>query len=192
MRNARNFLAAILLGVVCLSGSSAWAADSKPEGKDDGSTIGEIRTQKLKGFTFFYGTMRVTLLTFPFKLAVLLPDLQKALDSVHARATGPMVLIFRGALDDAAGEYDVEIGFPVAEKTPGVKDFKVRDVPEYDCMSVLYTGSLGGILGAYEKLVPAAEDASGKPAEETRLMFLYVEGANSSNNVLHVSVGVKK
>ena len=190
MRNTRKSLAVVLMGIVCVSASIVCPTGAKAE---DAPAIGDIRTQKLRGFTYFYGSVRVTLLTFPFKVAALIPELQKALDSAHARATGPMVLIYHGPMDEdtATAECEIQIGFPVAGNTPAAKDFKVRDVPDYSCMSLIYSGSIGGIMPAYEKLVPAADDA-GARTDETRVMFLYIEGADSANNVLHISVGMKQ
>ena len=179
-----------VIGVICLSAPVARSADAKADAKEDAASIGEIGAQKLKGFTYFYGTARVTLLTFPFKLAAMLPELQKAMDAGHVRPTGPMVLIYHGEMEDPAAEYDVELGYPVADKTHAVAGFKVRELPEYQCLSVLYRGALGGIMSAYEKLIPYAEDNTVR-TDETRVMFLLVESAGSPNNVLHVSVGVK-
>ena len=193
MRTTGNLSAIALVALVSLSASIVRAADAKDKDKaaDDSLSVGETRTQKFKSFAYFHGSIKVSLLTFPFKMAALIPDLQKAMESAHVKPTGPMMLIYRGALDDSTAEYDIELGFPVPEKTAGDKEFKVRQVPAYDCMSVIYSGPLGGIMDAYEKLIPAAEDATGKEAGETRLMFLYVEGVASPNNVIHVSVGPK-
>jgi effector-binding domain-containing protein len=117
--------------------------------------------------------------------------LQKGVADSHARVAGSLTFIYHGATDDANAEFDMEIGFPIEEKVAANGNFKVRDVPDYKCMSVLFTGSFDQFSSAYEKLMPAAMAAPDAKTGESREMYLYFEETKSPNNVVHVSVGIK-
>ena len=164
------------------------AADEKPAGKEDDTNITAVKRQTLKGFTYFYKSNETTFDGIRETVEKLIPDLHKALAEGNVALRGPLVFIYHGVTPDPKVKFTLEIGMIVAEGTKPVGDFKVRDVPEYHCASVLYSGPVKGLGGAFEKLY---SEAAPKVTDEAREMYLYFEGPESPNNVIHVSAGTK-
>lgn len=186
----RNFLPGLLAIGGLLLGANVHAAEPKPAAKAEASTT-EPRTQTLKGFTYFYISTRANFQNIAEKAKTLVPAVEKAVAEAHARQAGSLIFIYHGVTEDPAKDFDLEIGVPIAEKVTPAGEFKVRDIGEYPCMSVLYAGPLASIASAFEKLMPAALTDPSKLTGETREMYLYFEAPDSPNNVVHVSVGLK-
>ena len=163
-------------------------AEPTANAKADESSVGEVRNQTFKGFIYFHASTRATFQTIGDKAKTLIPAVEKAIADAHVHPVGPLVFIYHGA-SEANVEFDLDIGFPISEKVTPPAEFKVRDVAEYPCTSVVYSGPMSRISTAYEKLMPAAHAASQKPSDESREMILYFEGVESPNNVVHISVG---
>lgn len=181
-------LAAALVACSLLFPTLLLAADEKPAAKEGDASVSTIRQQTLKGFTYFYKSSETDFDGIKETVAKIIPELHKALAEGKIDVRGPMVFIYHGITLDPKAKFKLEIGMPVDEGTKPAGDFQVRDVPEYRCASVLYTGPLMGIGGAFEKLY---SDAPPKMTDEAREMYLYFEGPESPNNVVHVSLGTK-
>ena len=149
-------------------------------------------SQTLKKFTYFYMPTQANFTNLGEKLKTMIPQVKKAVADAHATGTGSLVLIYHNVTEDPAKNFDLEVGFPIEAKvTPG-EEYKVREVDDYPCMSVLFSGSLMHLSSAFEKLLPAAMAAgTAKPTNEVREMYLYFEAFESPNNVVHISVGMK-
>ena len=181
-----------LIAGVIFAGVISRADDAKsPAPKEEKPSVGEVRTQTLNGFTYFYSNTRVKFQDLAEKLGVLIPELKKGVEKSHARVAGPLIFIYHGVTEDPNAEFDLEVGFSIEEKVPVDGIFKVRDVGEYRCMSVLFTGSNDHFSSAYEKLMPAVMGPAVTRTGESREMYLYFEDPKSPNNVVHVSVGIK-
>jgi hypothetical protein len=187
----KRALCGIVAAWLMFIGNSSQGAEPKENAKPDAAVVGEIRTQKLKGFTFYYASTRANLENLSAKLKVLIPDLQKSVLDAHAVANGPLVMIYQGVTGDPKADFDLQVGYPIMEKVNGVGDFKVREVGEYSCMSLLFSGPLAQLGSAYGKLMPAVMGGPAKPSGESREMYLYFEGIDSPNNVVHISAGTK-
>jgi effector-binding domain-containing protein len=185
-------LSGILASGLVLIAIMAHAAEPKEKEKPkaESSAVTEPRQQTLKGFVYFYGGTRTNFQNLAAKLHALIPQVKKALLDSHAEPAGSLVLIYHGVTEDPSKEFDLEVGFPIAEKATAGGEFKVREVKDYPCMSVLYTGPLSGISGAFIKLMPAVM-GTGKATDEIREMYLYFEGPESESNVVHISAGMK-
>lgn len=164
------------------------AADEKPAANGSDAGIGSVKRQTLKGFTYFYKSTETDFGDLKETVEKIIPELHKALAEGNVHVRGPVVFIYHGITPDPKAKFKLEIGMPVEEGTKEVGDFKVRDLPEYHCASVLYTGPLSGLGGAFEKLIP---EAGPNMTDEAREMYLYFEKADSPNNIIHVSVGTK-
>ena len=183
----RWHLAAASLALLLVVPSLLKAADEKPPEADN--SISAVKRQTLKGFTYFYKSSETNIDGIRETVEKLIPDLHKALAEGNVAVRGPLVFIYHGAVPDPKVKFTLEIGMMVAGGTKPVGDFKVREVPEFHCASVLYTGPLMGLGAAFEKLY---SDSSIKPTDESREMYLYFEGLESPNNVIQVSAGTKE
>jgi hypothetical protein len=164
------------------------AANEAPAAKDTDNGVGAVKRQTLKGFTFFYKSAETNMDGIRETVEKIIPEMHKALTEGGVAVRGPLVFIYHGASPDPKVTFTMEIGMQVAQGTKPVGDFKVRDVPDYNCASVIYTGPLSGLGGAFEKLYG---EAAPKATDEAREMYLYFESPDSPNNVIHVSAGQK-
>jgi hypothetical protein len=185
-RSCQSRLMAALFACLLLFPTLLIAADEKPA--KDSDAVGAIRHQTLKGFTYFYKGTETDFDGIKETVEKIIPELHKALAEGKIDVRGPIVFIYHGITLDPKAKFKLEIGRPVDEGTKPQGDFKVRDVPEYHCASVLYSGALAGIGGAFEKLYT---DAPPNMTDEAREMYLYFESPESPNNVVHVSLGTK-
>lgn len=184
----------LIASTLFLTGAVVHADEPKPQPKSDAKaepTVSEPRTQTLKGFTYFYGSTRTTFTTLVDHIQKLIPAVAKGVHDAHAEPAGPMILIYKGATD-ANSEFELQIGYPIAKSVEAVGEFKVREVADYPCTAVIYTGPMSKVSSAYEKLMPAAMAGADKPTDEMREMILYFEAPESPNNIAHISVGRKE
>jgi len=164
------------------------AADEKPAAKESDTSVSAVKRQTLKGFTYFYKSTETNIEGIRETVEKTIPELHKALAEGNVALRGPLVFIYHGMSPDPKVMFKMEIGMLVAQGTKPVGDFKVREVPEYHCASVLYSGALSGLGSAFEKLYG---EAGANVTDEGREMYLYFEGPESPNNVVHVSLGTK-
>ena len=190
MRQFPIALSLLAVGLFCTIPVPTRGAEPAPSAKPDESTVGEVRNQTFKGFIYFHASTKATFQNIGDKAKTLIPAIEKAMADAHTHPAGPLIFIYHGA-SDANVEFELQIGFPISEKVTAPAEFKVRDVADYACTSVVYSGPLSRIGTAYEKLMPAAQASAQKPSDESREMYLYFEGLESANNVVHISVGKK-
>jgi hypothetical protein len=194
-------IAMILL--LTLTGSIAtWAAQEQARpaaaaaaaADQSAPQVGEPRRRTFPGVTYFYTSGETTLRGLPEHIRQMMPAAANAVEESHARVVGAPLLVYHSTRSDPDAKFTVDIGFPVAEGTaaPAAGPFKVKKLPPFRCVSLLYTGPISGLAAAYERL--AATAPGGKPAapaEESRQMMLYWEGEESPNNVLQIMIGLR-
>ena len=105
--------------------------------------------------------------------------------------TGILVLIYHGVMEDPSKDFDLDVGFPIEEKVTPAGDYKVRDVAEYPCVSVLFNGSLAHLGSAFEKLVPAAMGGAANPPANRARCICIGRGWNRRTMWFTFRVGVK-
>lgn len=145
----------------------------------------------LKPMSYMYVTLETSLQDMAEPIRKTLPELMKTAQDAHLHPGMPTIFIFHGADGEAATKFKLDIGFQVPAGTKAVGEWKVADLPEHRCVSVLYSGPIAQITKAYEKLVPAATDGNRQPTGESRQMYLFWDGDNSPNNVVQVTLGIK-
>lgn len=154
--------------------------------------IGQVRVLTLKPVTILHTSLETTLQDLHGEIKKILPDLIKAAREAKLPPDSPIVMVYHGVNGDPQTKFSLDVGVVVPKGTPAAGDYKVKDLPEYPCVSVLYSGPVQKMGQAYGKLVPAIGDAGKKPTDESRQMFLYWEGDDSPNNVTQVTMGIEK
>lgn len=105
---------------------------------------------------------------------------------------GPVLHFYYGAPHrDPAKTFKMETGFFVPEGIKTVGDFKVRELPEFKCATILYVGPAPRIGDAWQALYRSLGAKGLTPTDEERELYLYWEGVDSPNNIVQVQVGVK-
>src|SRR5258708_1665452 len=100
--------AVAILGMFLLTATTpARADDAKPApAKEEAPLVGEVRTETLKGFTYFYSSSRMKFQDLTEKILAMIPDLKKGIADSHASPAGPVILIYHGVTEDHAENRD--------------------------------------------------------------------------------------
>jgi effector-binding domain-containing protein len=179
----------IALAATC---SFAHAQDKAAVEAQPAAQVGEARVRTLPAITYFHRSVDATLNTLTDRIHEVMPSLVKAAEESKAHIVGPSVLIYHGVTGDRDAHFTLDIGFPIADAdAKPVGDFKIKKLPGFRCISLLYTGDIEHLSAAYEKLGPEIAKGQLEPGDESRQMMLYWEGQDSPNNVIQVMLGVK-
>ncbi len=105
---------------------------------------------------------------------------------------GPVLHYYYGAPHQAPDKtFKMETGFLVDEGTKALGDFKVRELPEFKCASILYVGPGPRIGEAWQALYRSLREKGLTPTDEERELYLYWEANDSPNNIVQVQVGLR-
>jgi effector-binding domain-containing protein len=187
------------LVVFCLSPKLRGAEKAVVGGAAESAvSIGEMRVQTVPGMTYLYVPAETS-------FSKMGEPIKAGFDKVFAAASEnklmivrPTMLVYEGGPHvhfDAEKNFKMEIGVIVGDdaKLPddAAGELKVRKTEAFKCATILYTGGVNQQGKAYEKLIPALTAAGLTPTGEEREMCLYWVGAESSDNVFMMEVGVK-
>ena len=181
---------------MCAAGLMVCVGRGQEKKADEGSgggvaQVADVRVLTLKAIHFMHVSFDTTLQDLHEQLKTRLPEMAKTAHGAKLGTGMPMILILHGADGNPATKIKLDLGFQVPPGTEAKGDWKVDELAEYRCVSLVYSGPIARIGDAYEKLVPAASDNNRQPTDESRQMYLYWEGEDSPNNVVQVTIGVK-
>ena len=155
-----------------------------------------MRVQTVHRMTYLYSSTTTNFDDFSgLDVSRTVAALQQAAASGGMPPTGNMLFVFHDLTEDPDASFELEIGFPVPDtalgKKPVTDDFKVRKLAPFRCASMVYRGPLQHLRRAYDKLIPEMIAAGYVPSEESRENYTVWEGAESSNNVVEIQVGIR-
>lgn len=190
-RLLRVFTLAVTVVLWAWAGFAAEEPKKAPEAKPE-FVVSEMRVQTFPGVTLLCGEAETTLAKIGAVAGQTISALHKAADDAHLGVTGPMIFVYQGATGQPDTPFKLSLGFPVAEGTKPVGDFKVKKLADLRCATVLFSGPLAKLHDAYSKLFPALMGAGHIPTGEMREYYLYWESPESPNNVLLLQAGIKE
>jgi effector-binding domain-containing protein len=169
-------------------------ADSMPDTRPSAVTLGDVRIQTLKPYSYAFVSTQTTLNKILDAVDALMPKIDAAIDAGKLRAIGPVVFTYHGATEDRDKTFTLDIGVIVKDGTPKPDGIEIITVGPSSCATVIYAGPISQIGQAYGKLFG---QASGKlygeigrrglqPTDVSREVYLYWEGAESANNLIQV------
>lgn len=153
--------------------------------------ISAMHVQITPASPFLYTTIQTTYRTMAEPVEQLLSEMRDLASRKHITFTGPPTLVYKGATEDRDRLFDLDVGFPVPDGTAIGGKFKVRTLAPFHCAAVLYTGPLESAGKAYQQLIPAMIAAGFTPVDETRDVYLLLQGRDSLDNVVQVQVGIR-
>jgi effector-binding domain-containing protein len=179
-----------LFTVVTVHAQPAAEVPKKDAAKSPEFVVSDMRQQTLPAMTLLYGSEQTTFSKMFDVMMKLLPPVSKALEDKSARSNGSCVFIYHNMnMEDKP--FTLDVGWMVADDTKVVGELKVKKTEPFKCATVLFTGSLGNIAKAYEKVMAGLGAAGLTPSGESREYYLFWDGAESPNNVVMIAVGVK-
>jgi effector-binding domain-containing protein len=155
------------------------------------SSLGPMRQQTIRGFTYLSATTQTTLATIQQVVVPTTEKLLKAMRENSISPRGPMIFTYHGVTGDPRAKFKLEIGMPVEEGAKAPEGFTVSRVEPFKCATFLYTGAVDGIGPAYQKLIPQIFEAGMMPGMISREFYLYWEDPQSPNNVIQIQIGLQ-
>src|SRR5262245_35980101 len=76
------------------------------------SSVGPMRQQTIRGFTYFYATTQTTLGTIGQVVVPMTEKLVKAMRDNSISPRGPMIFTYHGVTGDPRAKFKLEIGMP--------------------------------------------------------------------------------
>jgi len=161
-------------------------ADPTPDTRPSAGTLGDVRIQTLKPYTYAFVSTQTTLNKILDTVDALMPKIDAAIDAGKLRAIGPVVFTYHGATGERDKEFTLDIGVIVKDGTPKPDGIQVITVGPSSCATVIYAGPISQIGQAYGKLYGEIGRRALQPTDICREVYLYWEGAESANNLIQV------
>jgi effector-binding domain-containing protein len=100
--------------------------------------------------------------------------------------------VYRGAGSlDRSKTFTLEVGFPVADDTKPVGDFKIGKLESLKCATTIYMGPSREIGRAYERIYAQIFAQGLVPSDVRRERYLYYDGDSSKNNIVLIEIALK-
>lgn len=178
---------ATLMGGVALCPLEVSGQDKNPTPK-----IGELIVQTIPAKHYVCGSSETDFKSMREPVVKTLTALGDGAKEKKLGLHGPVLHFYYGAPHRSPDKaFKMETGFFVPEGTKAVDNFKVRELPQFKCASILYVGPGPRIGDAWQALYRSLGAKGLTPTDEERELYLYWEGVDSPNNIVQVQVGVK-
>ncbi|MBI3823536.1 MAG: GyrI-like domain-containing protein [Planctomycetes bacterium] len=175
-----------VIAALAFLGDPAPAQDKKPP------VIGEMIVQTIPKRHYVYGAIDTDFKSMGKPVGETIGSIIKNVTDNKLALVGPVMHFYYGAPHTKPDKpFKMETGFFVQGGSKGIGDFKVRELPEFKCATILYVGPGAKIGEAWVKLYSSVKDNELKTTGEERELYLYYEGPDSVNNIVQVMVGVK-
>jgi len=152
-----------------------------------------MRVGQFKGSdSYYYVEAETTFTDLKQTIDQLLPKIEAAINSGRVQPQGGLIFVYHGATTDPSKSFRLQVGVPtrgaVGEAPDGAM---IRQLQPLRAASVIFSGELLDLPQAYQKLYAELFAAGLIPTGETRELYLYWEGPESSNNVVLILAAVK-
>ncbi len=104
------------------------------------------------------------------------------------KAEGPQVWIYHGADGNPETEFDLLVGFPVAEEK---MDVDITALENFKCASIMHKGSWGKLKDTYCAIIGEVRQNGEEMTGECREIYHNVDFENVENNITEVQIGIK-
>jgi effector-binding domain-containing protein len=104
--------------------------------------------------------------------------------------TGPLQWIYIGADGKPDTLFALEIALPVYGQSKGVSLFLHKELPPFECVSVLHHGAWDHLYETYDRLIDEISSKGKKLTGFCREQYLYMDFDIPANNITEVQVGI--
>lgn len=146
--------------------------------------ISGIKKKKAKGFTFLSGSKTIPYMKVPETGIKIMDALEKLVAGKDAQ-TGPDIWCYRAA---GPGKLVLSAGMQVKPGTRGKAPYTARKVPEWNCLSAVYKGSMPRIIEAWHELMEHAEAKGIACSDERREIYQKWVDMDSRENVTELQI----
>jgi effector-binding domain-containing protein len=179
-----HYSAAMLVLVLTLGVEGR--ADSTPATQPSAVTLGDVRIQTLRPYSYAFVSTQTTLNKVGDAVGALMPKIDAAIDAGKLRPMGPAVLTYHGVTGERDKEFTLDVGIIVKDGTPKPDGIQMITVGPSLCATVIYAGPISQIGQAYGKLYGETGRRGLQPTDVSREVYLYWESAESANNLIQL------
>ncbi len=160
--------------------------------KDSDVSVSPMTVRTLKDCTFLYRSIETDMQNSAQRIEAEMKSLAEEIKSAKIMAVGSPIFVFQNPTPEAGKTFTIEMGFPVAAETKAPASSKVRSLEPFRAATVMFSGPMPALRGAYEQLYQQISQAGLTPGTELRQYTLYWESVDSPNNVMLLQVGLEK
>jgi len=160
---------------------------------DKGSfTLSPLRTAQLKGATFLYESNQTTLGNVGNVITTVMGQMDDFIKAGQFLPAAAPAFVYRGAgITDRSKPFTLEVGFPVADDTKPVGDFKIGKLESVKCATTIYMGPANQLGRAYERIYAQILAQGLIPDDMRRERYLFFDGDGSKNNIVLIEIALK-
>ena len=104
--------------------------------------------------------------------------------------TGPNYWIYNGMDGNPETTFDLEIAFPVNIKNSYNGSFKIKELPEFKCLSAVHNGSWMNMPNTYGKLIESVFQNGLNMSGICRELYHNVNFIDIEENITEIQLGV--
>lgn len=116
---------------------------------------------------------------------------EKILNEVNQKGfdiRGPQIWIYNGADGNPETEFDLLVGFPVAQDK---MDTSIIALDNFKCATIIHNGCWSGFQDTYCKIIGEVMQNGLAMTGESREVYRQVDFENPENNITEIQIGIK-
>jgi effector-binding domain-containing protein len=145
--------------------------------------IKEVKNTKLYG-----KEIKTTLKSIGEHVKVLPEQVLNELKQKGFTPEGPQVWIYYGADGYPDTEFDLLVGFPVADEK---MDVDITALGNFKCATMIHKGDWGSLGQTYHKVIGELMQNGLSMTGECREVYHKIDFENSDNNLTEIQIGIK-
>lgn len=140
---------------------------------------------------YLLATRELTEADIPSFVGETVSELVQEARRLDVAVVGPLTFIFRGRNIDGQ-PFEMDIALPVMERNgPPAAGFAYREEPALATVSGVYKGPMGGINGAWSRVLATPDSRDRAASGQDRELYLHWVRPDSPNNVIDLQHGVR-
>ncbi len=146
-----------------------------------------MEIKQIKQTKVFGKEIKTTLKTIGEHVKVLPEEVLENLNEKGFKIEGPQVWIYNGADGNPETEFDLMVGFPVANDK---MDVNITAFDDFKCAIVLHKGDWSKLGDSYCKIIGEVKQTGLKMTGECREVYHQVDFENIENNITEIQIGI--
>ena len=147
-----------------------------------------MEIKEVKQTKVFGKEIKTTLKTINEHVKVLPEGILNEINQKGFNIEGPQVWIYNGADGNPETEFDLLIGFPVAQDK---MDVNIKALEDFKCATITHKGCWSKLKETYDKIIGEVMQNGLSMVGECREVYHKVDFENAKNNITEIQIGIK-
>lgn len=147
-----------------------------------------MEIKNVKKTKLFSKEIRTSLKSIGQYVGALPEELLHQMNQKGLKAQGPQVWIYKGADGNPETEFDLTVGFPVADD---VNTNEIVPANDFKCAVISHKGDWSNLKNTYCKVISELTEQGMVMTGECREIYHQVDFENAENNLTEVQIGIK-